>query len=63
MYLDNTTGENNRRSKLTEDQVREIRRIYDAGGRGQEFAKQFGIAWQTFNGIGLRYSWKHVKDE
>lgn len=48
-------------SKLTEDQVREIRRRYAAGGVTQQaLADEFGVSNPTCNLIIRRIKWKHV---
>ena len=48
-------------AKLTEDQVREIRRLYATGKfTQQELALQFGVAQSVISGIVLRQTWKHV---
>jgi hypothetical protein len=55
-------GEKSPRSKLTSDQVKEIRRIYARGGRSlKELANQYGL----LNGESIRaivncVNWKHV---
>jgi hypothetical protein len=55
-------GEANRRSKLTPDQVREIRRLYDTGKFGQRtIAKQFGVRQGTIQHILWGITWRHVK--
>jgi hypothetical protein len=55
-------GENNGSSKLTSEQVRELRRMYAAGGVSKNaLARAFGISWPVVNGIILRTQWKHVE--
>jgi hypothetical protein len=61
MKLSSTAGMNNRRRKLNEDQVRQIRKEYDSGLRGQARAAEFGIAPATYNQIGRRVKWRSVK--
>lgn len=52
-------GEQNARAKLTEDQVREIRRL--AGSVTQaELAKRFGVAACVIGFVIHRKTWKHV---
>jgi hypothetical protein len=53
-------GERHGVSKLTAEQVREIRRLYDRDVRHREIASKFGITPSTVSGIGLRNQWKHV---
>lgn len=47
-------------AKLTENQVREIRRKYKAGTRQSELAIRFGIKYVTINHIVCRRTWKHI---
>ena len=48
-------------AKLTEDNVREIRRLYATGNFTQrELARQFGVGVPTICMIVLRQTWKHV---
>ena len=48
-------------AKLTEDRVREIRRLYATGNFTQrELARQFGVSTQTICMIVLRQTWKHI---
>ena len=50
-------------SKLTEAEVREIRRRYDAGGVKQtELAKEYEVSKHTISLIVKRHTWKHVTD-
>ena len=61
MFLKNTQGENSRTAKLNEAQVRRIRKAYDKGKRGKDNAHKFGIVPFTYDQIGRRLSWKHLK--
>lgn len=54
-------GEKNYMSKLTEDLVREIRRLSNQGASGVEIGKKFNISAQHVWKV-LNTSWKHVKD-
>jgi len=55
-------GEKVPNSKLTSDQVREIRRRYPLGGISQrKLAKEFGITQSTLRAILTRKWWKHVE--
>jgi len=48
-------------AKLTEDQVREIRRLYATGNFTQrEIALQFGVDQTTISPIVNRQTWKHI---
>lgn len=51
-------GEDNGRSKLTEDQVKQIRKM---DGTLKEIARQFGVAFSQISSIKNRKTWKHVK--
>lgn len=54
-------GEACHTARLTEDQVREIRHLYAAGGVKQsELALSFGIAQANISSIVRRQSWRHV---
>ncbi len=48
-------------AKLTEDQVREMRKRYDAGGVGTPtLGREFGVSTTMAHNIVKRLSWKHV---
>lgn len=56
-------GERHGESKLTDENVREIRRLYRFGVRGRgavSLARMFGVAKPTILGIVKRTMWKHV---
>lgn len=53
-------GERTGTSKLTADQVREIRRLYDEGVKLTVLSKQFGTAVSNICHIGKRHVWKSV---
>lgn len=51
-------------AKLTESDVREIRRLYASGGHtGLQLGERFGVSLSTVSRIVLRKNWAHVKDE
>jgi DNA-binding CsgD family transcriptional regulator len=52
-------GETNKSSKLTEDNVRQIKRLNNAYSN-TELAKIFGVSRSTINFINTGASWKHV---
>ncbi|MBU4154394.1 MAG: HNH endonuclease [Proteobacteria bacterium] len=53
-------GEDNH-SKLTEEQVLEIRRLYSLGNYSQKkLAKMFGVGHTIIGNIILRKKWKHI---
>lgn len=52
-----TFGELSRTGKLTVNQVRMIRAMYDKGMRGKDHAAKFGISATQFNSIGRRLAW------
>jgi hypothetical protein len=53
-------GERNGRSKLTVDQVREIRARHADGESQGSLAKQFGISHRSIQFIVRQIHWKHV---
>ncbi len=54
-------GERHVNAKLTEDDVREIRRLYAAGiAKQQGLAERFGVSQVKVSQILLRKSWRHV---
>lgn len=59
-------GSQNPSSKLTEDDVRQIRLEYRPGtgfhnrGNAVELAKQYSVSWSTINNVVKRRSWRHV---
>lgn|ERR1035437_7559346 len=54
-------GEDRPQSKLTEENVREIRRLYAEGGISQQaIAVQFGVRRPAIQKIVLRERWKHI---
>lgn len=55
-------GENHHRAKLTNEQVKEIRRRYDAGGVSQkELADEFGAGQGTVHNIVRRKGWPGIE--
>lgn len=57
----NQSGENNVNTTLTEDQVREMRRRYAAGGiNRQRLANEYGVSHHTASGIVSGKSWRYV---
>ncbi len=62
--LKSQKGENNTRSKLTEDQVREIRRNHVPIKSFQEKVyKKYNIRFQTYYRIVNGTRWNHIKEE
>jgi hypothetical protein len=56
-------GEANGESKLTADQVREIRRRYSAGDVGQrQLAREYGVVKNAIANILHRKTWQHIND-
>lgn len=54
-------GEGNGRSKLNEDQVREIRRRRESGEGPQALAREFGVTCTSVCLLVERKTWKHVE--
>lgn len=53
-------GESNPCSKLTADQVREIRRLKESGETDTSVARRFGVTPVTVSNIFTRKKWKHI---
>lgn len=53
-------GEGNGRARLTEDQVREIRRRHAGGESSRKLGRKFGVAMSTILRISSREIWAHV---
>lgn len=54
-------GENHNFARLTEDQVREIRRLVSDGATGRSICARFGVTAWTIHDIAARRSWKHLE--
>lgn len=54
-------GENNGKAKLTNDQVRDIRRRVNAGEKQNALAIEFGVLKSTINSIIKRRNWKNIE--
>lgn len=61
LRLRDMKGESNPTSKLTVNQVREIRRRYAAGETGRDLGRIFGIAQTGVSKMVNRLTWKHVE--
>lgn len=60
-YKNNIVGEKNPKANLNEQQVLEIRNIYDSNTMTQmEISKHFGIPYSTVHNIVTRQTWKHI---
>jgi hypothetical protein len=53
-------GENNGRAILTEDDVINIRNLYDKNGNAAEIARIYNRGWQTINHIIKRTTWNYI---
>lgn len=53
----NRKGENNNNAKLTEIQVKEIRRKHESGARGVELAREYNVSKQTISSVVCRIAW------
>lgn len=53
-------GSRSRNAKFTEDDVKEIRRAYQAGTTQPELAAKFGVSDVTISKIVLAATWRHV---
>ena len=47
-------------SKVTESDVREIRKLIAGGAKIRDVAKRFGVSHTTISRIVTRRSWRHV---
>ncbi len=56
----NKNGENNGRSKLTTNQVIEIRALREQGEKWLRLSKRFGVSRRTIKNIVSRKLWKHI---
>lgn len=54
-------GQRNGNAKLTEDDVRAIRRRCEAGEKQADIAADYGITAGLVSQIHTRYSWRHVE--
>lgn len=53
-------GENHPRAKLTNEQVIEIRKLYNAGFSNKLIARNFKISTWNVEEIGKRRTWTHL---
>jgi predicted transcriptional regulator len=53
-------GEHRYNAKLTDDLVREIRRLHQEGMRGRAIGKAFGLTESAVSAIVRGKAWKHV---
>jgi hypothetical protein len=60
-FKPNKGGEFNRNSKLTNEQVREIKRHPRKRGFRQGLADKFGVSIACINGIRVGANWKHIE--
>ena len=62
MRRDGTLGEGakNPRAKISDDDVREIRRMLDHKIAQWRIAQRFGISQQMVSNINRKYNWDHI---
>lgn len=53
-------GEKNGRAKLTENDVREIRKLYSDGVSQYQIAKMYGRGWSTIHNIIIKNTWREI---
>jgi hypothetical protein len=58
---DSNVGTKNPNAKLNEDDVREIRRLYNEGMSAYKIAKQYKRGWQTINHVIKGSTWSNVQ--
>ena len=54
-------GEKNGKARLTEDNVREIRRRLAAGEKNKDLSVEFGVSTASISKIAKRKTWGHVE--
>ena len=54
-------GERNSQATITEETVREIRRMHSEGMGYKRLAKHFGVSWGLARGVASGRCWSHVK--
>ncbi len=59
----NGIGSKNGCSKLVEEQVLEIRKLYNDGLSQEKISKMFGVSQVLISGIVRMVTWKHVKED
>ena len=59
----NNSGANHYRAKLKEEDVVEIRRLYNEGWTQKNIAKKFRISQTQVSRIVNGFDWKHVQEE
>jgi hypothetical protein len=57
----NRRGVANRQAKLSEDDVREIRRLAKAGESRLLLSERFGVTQSGIYGVVMRINWKHIE--
>ena len=60
-YAGRIQGEKNPKAKLKEEQVRDLRELYEYGYTIRDLHKQFGIPESTIGNIVHRHTWKDVE--
>ena len=58
--LKSNHGEHNPKSKLSEPDVLEIRRLYSEGWKIYEIRNKFGRGWSTIYNIVIRNTWNKI---
>lgn len=58
--LNKQRGETSKQAKLTESDVREIRRLVAAGQTQISIAEKFGVSRQSISAIKTRRNWRHL---
>jgi hypothetical protein len=53
-------GVKNHKSKLNEDEVKEIRILYDQGKTLRQLQEIFGVKYNTIHYVTSRKTWKHI---
>ena len=60
-YKESQTGVKNGRAILTDEDVIDIRLLFDSGVMSQkELAEAYGVGWSTIHNICFRFTWTHL---
>ncbi len=61
VYKPNKKGQNNGQSKLTEEQVKEIKVRLERGEVGRQIARDYKVSQRAISDINCGKTWNHVK--
>lgn len=55
-----TAGEKHPKSKLTESDVHQIRKLFATGSKRRDLANRFGVTWEAIHMVVTRKAWRHI---